>query len=285
MTTLRRILTTAGLAVAVAGLASANSIGVLSTTVTFGTTSTDVTKAATALSLPYFQSAAGYQAGDILTSVELIMNLNETVTSLSFTNISSPQTSQNFNYLTTATFNVGGTAPSADLSSLQSHNGTPDNLYSIGDPSVNQTQTIQVGETLTYIPGPPSSSPTSGDINSGIIGEYSADNGNPMGAACGGTNSTDVNPCNLSLTVFSGNISAYNTTGSFTLDYSTSTGTEFFTGGGNVLEAQTTTTGASYEVLYDYTTPSSTPEPGTMALTGISFLGVGLIGRKRMKKS
>jgi hypothetical protein len=93
-----------------------------------------------------------------------------------------------------------------------------------------------------------------------------------------------VDPCTVDLNAFAASDSPYNTTGTFDLDYSTATGTEFFTGGGNVMQAQTTTTSGTFEVIYDYTTPSSTPEPATMALMGGALIGLGLIG-KRLRKS
>jgi hypothetical protein len=53
--------------------------------------------------------------------------------------------------------------------------------------------------------------------------------------------------------------------------------------GGQVTVAQVTTAQVTGTVEFDYTIPSSTPEPATMALMGGALLGLGLIG-KRLKK-
>jgi hypothetical protein len=78
--------------------------------------------------------------------------------------------------------------------------------------------------------------------------------------------------------------SAYNTTGTFTFGYDTFTSTGFGGGGGNLSSAQTTTTSAAYTVIYNYTAPSSTPEPATMTLFGSALLGIGFFARKRVKQ-
>jgi len=69
---------------------------------------------------------------------------------------------------------------------------------------------------------------------------------------------------------------------SFLVTTNTSLTVQF--GGGNVTASQVTADNLSSEVIYDYTIPSGTPEPTTMALMGGALLGLGLIG-KRFRKS
>ncbi len=280
MKQLRRIATGSLMLLALAGLASADTIVSVAN---FGPTSTDVGFGDTAMSLTNFQSTAGWQAGDVLQSVQILMTITETVTDLSFVNVSDPQTDQNFNYETTAQFFLNGTAQAADLNNLKSQLPSQNILFSIGEAG-GATQTILSGETLTYVPGPPDSTPVSGDIDTSIIGKASADLGNPGGAVCGGTVNEDVNPCVVNLSTFALNLTPYDTTGTFDLSYSTATGSTFFTGGGNVRQTQKTQTSGTYEVIYTFQAPGDAPEPASMFLMGGGLLGLAFLG-KRFRRS
>lgn len=55
--------------------------------------------------------------------------------------------------------------------------------------------------------------------------------------------------------------------------------------GSNETITTTSDFAASLEVTYNYSAISTTPEPGTMALLGGALIGLGLIGKKRLKKS
>ena len=76
----------------------------------------------------------------------------------------------------------------------------------------------------------------------------------------------------------------YTPTGTYTLNYSTLTGSIFIGGGGNIGVAQTTNTSGAATVIYNYTTPRGVPEPVSMVLFGSGLLAVSLIGRKKFAR-
>jgi hypothetical protein len=51
----------------------------------------------------------------------------------------------------------------------------------------------------------------------------------------------------------------------------------------NATFSQTSTTQFAAEVDYAYSTPSGTPEPGTMVLLGSALVGLGIIGKRRRR--
>jgi hypothetical protein len=214
---------------------------------TFGSptpVATDVAFSQTADTFDFFQSAPGYVAGDILNSVTVEVVINQTITSLSITN-NDPHNSQNFTYSTSGTYQVGGTDPDA----------------------------AAINNAYFDFHGSPSP-----------ISLYNS------GSLTLGSQQTDTNFPTPIVTVTdtgaqtSANPSAYNTTGTFTLAYDTLTGTTFNGGGGNLTATQATVTNGTYKIIYNYTAPSSTPEPATMTLFGSALLGIGFFARKRFKK-
>jgi hypothetical protein len=86
------------------------------------------------------------------------------------------------------------------------------------------------------------------------------------------------------LSVAAADFAAYEAAISFGVTTSTSLVANF--NGGNVTVNQVTDDNLSATVVYDYTIPNTgTPEPTTMALMGGALIGLGLIGKKRFKKS
>jgi hypothetical protein len=192
----------------------------------------------------YFQSAAGWSPDDILNSVTLSVAINQTVLTLTIHNTNA--SSATFHFTTSGAYDVGGTAP--DQAAL-------DNAISILNTTLfaSGSQTLNAGATYT---APTGAAPT------GI--------GSPVTSSTG--------------TITSADPSAYDTTGTFTLDFQTLTGETVNGGGGNVVATETSQAGATMTVVYDYTL-NNTPEPATMTLFGSALLGIGFFARKRLKKS
>lgn len=84
------------------------------------------------------------------------------------------------------------------------------------------------------------------------------------------------------LSVGAANFAHYESAFSFAVDTNTALSINFH--GGNGSDSQATFASVGAVVQYDYTIPSGTPEPTTMALMGGALLGLGLIG-KRFRKS
>jgi hypothetical protein len=71
----------------------------------------------------------------------------------------------------------------------------------------------------------------------------------------------------------------------FALGASTKSLTTFSGGGNNIDTSVTTTAEFRAEVDYTYTPASSTPEPVSMGLFGGGLLGLGLLSKRRRRKS
>ncbi len=191
----------------------------------------------------YFQSAAGYNAGDILTSVDLRIAVTATLQALDVTN-NDQNNQQTFSYLSYTNIVPVGTAPNADKSALNSAlfanggvNGDID-LIDTGNVLYNP------GQTIVYAP--------------------------PAIVGLGGD----------SLFVAAASIVPYDTTGSFTLGFNTTTFQSFVGGGGNGSNSQSTDAIAAVTVIYNYT---PVPEPTTLALAGLGAIGLALAARSKRK--
>jgi len=266
-------LTTTVLATVACGVASADSIV---QTLSFGPNSTDVTDANTDMVFDYFQSSPGYNSSDVLTSVTFSWNINQTLTTLSFSAPANLSTSQTFTYsqLTTVGADEGVTTgkglESTDFSDLTGAAHSPDgatpyNLYGVGGGGgacAGSSQTISQGETISFLPTKGSNGPDAPTTCTTGTGQYNY----------------------LSGLVASVDPGFYNTVGDFDLSYFT---TGSFSGSGGATNLNTTlrsNTTDSVTVTYNYDVASTgTPEPGTIALMGGALVGLGLIGRRHKK--
>jgi hypothetical protein len=313
---LGRFVAGAALALAVAGMASADQI--IQTSTFSGTTSTEATYSQTAsgtgassyadtstgTAFDFFQSAVGYAAGDVLQSVTLSTTIDEQLTSLTFRN--NGTSTQSFSYFLENYVGITGNqasigdcggcanAPTADVSALKSGIPTvftPNILFSLGD-GASSEQTIAASEVFTYTPGsaPVSNCAGSSDpgcattnLNPALIGQFSADNGNPY---TGGN--SDLNPFVFTNTInASGN---YNASGQFQLGYLTNT--SYVGQGGGITATPVLVTNGSFTLTYNFLTAnelngtnqlSGTPEPATMVLFGSALLAIGIL-RKRARR-
>jgi len=110
----------------------------------------------------------------------------------------------------------------------------------------------------------------------------------PLTSSCVNLNAGQSATINVSGNANSGlinvtsNFAGWEAATTFTVNTTTALTVQF--GGGNVGATQVTSDDLSAFVMYNYTIPSGTPEPTTMALMGGALLGLGLLG-KRFKKS
>ena len=224
------------------GTATAATVSAQCSPGTFGPVSTDVSLAATQQTCQNFQALWGgtVPTGSTLNSVTLRITINETVTSLTFDNTGGA--TQNFTYVTKTGVTLGGTAPAADLTAIAAGGGglpsvgSPFTLYQVG--SGFNRQSIAPGEFIQYLPTqtitPSGSTAIDGSLITGT-GSLNFDSGS----------------------ITSGTPASYNTTGTFTLAYATSGTVSGGGGAGNITIGQSTTTSATFSVIYDYTAPAA----------------------------
>jgi len=231
-------------ALAICPLPQASADLVYTQTFTLPVSTLDIAGSAGTGTFHYWQDVA--PVGATLTGVKLQISFSENMSSLSVTNTAAnPNT---FNYQTYTYIPVVGTAPSIDKAALSL------NLLANGNGTYGYNENIDLYNTgnLLYAPGetkifaPPP--------------VFFTDDSTLLNAA---------------------NINPYNTTGTFTLGFTTSTVQSAIGAGGNATESQTTDGSATVQVIYDYTV---TPEPATLALLGLG--GIALLARRfRRRKS
>lgn len=247
MTRLRRILIGAALCVAASGLASASSIDVFCSTAS----------GSTELGLPpetAGQVTCGAEpalpSGAVLTGVSIDIS-GGVIAPSSITLTNNDQIAHTFSASTDSAFNVD---PSTTLPGVTFTLDGFGNLFDAIANTGNQNLAACTSGTspCTAPPGATVTVPVAGSSSTGFTGINSLD------------------------------WAFYEAGFSFYVDTDTGLTTHF--NGGNGTATQATFANATAEIEYDYTIPTGTPEPGTMALMGGALLGVGLIG-KRIKKS
>lgn len=200
-------------------------------------TSTDISGVLGTGTFNYFQSA-GAPSGAILDSVQLRISVTEHLNSLEVTN-TDPNNQQTLRYVTYSNIFVVGSAPGADKTALKSAIDTNGGMT--GNIQLFDTGNVLFNPNQTIIYAPPV-----------------------------------VSVSDDSLLVGAASIAAYDTTGTFTLGFTTLTFQSFVGGGGNTSVVQDTDAVATVQVIYNY---HEVPAPGSAALLGVG--GLVAIRRRR----
>jgi hypothetical protein len=273
MNKLRRFLAIGGISLAgVAGNLMASSI-----TQTFNVPllTSDVTALQTAGNFQYWQDAKvslGAPGTAVLSSVTLAVTLHDQVTALDITN--STGSAQNYSEELFVKYTLGGTAPDAALVAA-GHGvggsgysaGLATDIYTIGDPTATPPvlETIANGAEQCWV-GPCGALPQGSGLS---LSDY-VTFANLGGATGDGLWTSGA--------VTAANASLYDTTGNFSFNYKSTT---LQTNSSGAAFTPTDQSFATYQVIYNYTIPSGTPEPATLVLTGSALLGLGFLRRRR----
>ncbi len=232
MKTFRRILLGVGLSVLAAGLAGATT---LTQTFTLSPTQTDITGTQGTGTFSDFLTLCPTCSASWLTGVTVEISASENLVSLSLKNTDTTDTSNAFDYQTYANLGVVATG-AATGSSTAIRNSLQNNEVDFASgngctvqPGAGYINLCDTG-TVTYLPNQ--------TINYGPI------------------TATDDSGA-----VTVGNITPYDTAGTFTLGFTTTTHQSFVGGGGQDSNSQSTTANGVVTVTYNYTVPGPPPAP------------------------
>jgi hypothetical protein len=235
-------------------LAFAGTLGIASAsqiiqTFTLPNTTLDISGVGT-FTFNYFLSS-GAAVGSTLTSVQLQIAVHETLNVLSTTNTAG--NGQTFRYHSESEVDTTGSAPGADLTTLNNNLDASGGGGVLGTFILFNTGNVfyNSGQTINWVPPLVNKNADSGLINAASI-------------------------------------TPYNTSGTFTMGFDTFTSQAFVGGGGNAIASQVTVGGGTVSVIYNFTDPppppTGTPEPASMALMGSALIGISMWGRKRLAR-
>jgi hypothetical protein len=275
MNLFRRILASAALVVAAAGIASADSIYSTTAVVSFSTDNSYT------LTLNDFNPSLG-----TLTGATIYFAASEDVSTLSLTNVASTSETFNFNATSNLVYGSSNSAHSADkftgeiLDDFDTGSGPGQAQYPLVSGPITLGPGVggsAVGACPEYTPSSSCSSVTytPGDI---VVNNTDSVYGFTTGTGLGGV-------FGVTKSITGADLANYTGPGTFTLGGSTLSSTSFSGGGNNVSPSIVTTASFQAEIDYTYTdaVPPSTPEPGTMFLLGSALVGLGVLGKRRRR--
>lgn len=246
MTTLRRILIATSLAVAATGVASANSIGCADTSAftVVGGTSSVC-----------FQASASEQTVNWGPEALSISQFNPALGTLNYVEI------------------IGFATGNATLN-VSNHSTTQSESFTNGEATIDESFSGTGFNTITLAGGLSGASGTvtpSGEVSTASTPFMADSTGDPTTIS-----DTILNPNALAPFIGTGTLGSVAGSGG----PSSAGGL----GGTDLFYNATGQVGGTLAILYDYTSASATPEPTSMVMMGGALIGLGLIGKKRLKK-